>query len=180
MNGGGRLAHAEDRAGPHPQRPGYRRLVEQIRMAPRADAERLAVAVDPDVATMTAANLRQPRRLRLVLARRLERLVGLQRRERIERRGRGRTRRAARGRCSPSCPTAAARSEAAAAAAARTPPAPPGDAHRPSRRTASLVERSPVITAVPWRDTSWRLWASVARTSPSIVAYAEDEGKSES
>jgi len=75
------------------------------------------------------------------------------------------------------CPTVAARSRAAAAVAARVPPARPRT-HRHDRRTASQRTREPS----PQRPAGHELeaWASGTRTSPSIVAYAEDEGKSES
>jgi len=65
----------------------------------------------------------------------------------------------------------------AAAVAARVPPARPRT-HRHDRRTASQRTREPS----PQRPAEHErgAWASVARTSPSIVAYVEDEGKSES
>jgi len=72
------------------------------------------------------------------------------------------------------CPTVAARSRAAAAVAARVPPARPRT-HRHDRRTASQRTREPS----PQRPAGHELeaWASGTRTSPSIVAYAEDEGR---
>jgi hypothetical protein len=56
MNGGGRSAHAQDGAGPHPKlttRPARLVVVAVRRVAPRRRPERLAVAVDPDADAAT-------------------------------------------------------------------------------------------------------------------------------